>query len=117
VPVLFERDERAAGKTKYSMKKMLKLAGDGAVSFSNKPLKLPLYYGIFSGILSTAYLIISIVLSALNTWALSHVLFATVFLLISALFISLGIFGLYLARIYDEAKSRPIYIINEQINF
>ncbi len=117
VPVLFERDERAAGKTHYSMKKMLKLAGDGAVSFSNKPLKLPLYFGILTGIVSAAYLIAAIVLSALHVWPLSHVLFAIAFLLISALLVSLGIFGLYIARIYDEAKSRPIYIINEQINF
>ena len=117
VPILFERDERAAGQTKYSMGKMLKLAGDGVTSFSNRPLKLPLYFGMFIGFSSTAYLIVSIVLSCMGTWALSHVLFAIVFMLISALFVSLGIFGLYLARIYDEAKSRPIYIINEQINF
>lgn len=117
VPVFFERDERAAGQTKYSLKKMLKLAGDGVTSFSDKPLKLPLYFGTFTCFLSTAYLIAAIILTALGTWSYVHILFAVVFLLISALFISIGIFGLYLARIYDEAKARPIYIINEQINF
>lgn len=117
VPVLFERDERAAGDTKYSMKKMLKLAGDGVTSFSNKPLKFPLYFGTASFILSAAYLIAAIILTTLGTWGYLHILFAIVFMLVSALFISLGIFGMYLARIYDEAKSRPLYIIDEQINF
>jgi dolichol-phosphate mannosyltransferase len=49
VPQEYVRDERAAGETKYSMKKMLKLAGDGITSFSNKPLKFPLYLGIGIG--------------------------------------------------------------------
>ncbi len=117
VPVLFERDMRAAGQTKYSVKKMLKLAGDGVTSFSNIPLKLPLYFGLFLGLLSTAYFICAIVLCAISIWPITHVLFALAFMLIGGLFVSLGIFGLYLARIYDEAKARPIYIINEQINF
>jgi dolichol-phosphate mannosyltransferase len=116
-PVEFIRDERAAGETKYSMKKMLKLAGDGITSFSNRPLKFPLVIGIALSVLSFVYLILSIVLASLHIWTLSHLLFALVFLLISILFISLGIFGLYLGRIYDEAKARPIYIIDEQINF
>ncbi len=117
VPVEFERDERAAGETKYSLKKMLKLAGDGAVSFSNKPLKAPLVLGVFFGFVSFAYLVVAIILCALKIMAIMHVLFAAVFLLISAMFLCLGIFGLYLGRIYDESKQRPIYIIDEQINF
>ena len=117
VPVYFERDERAAGQTKYSVKKMLKLAGDGVTSFSNKPLKFPLYFGAFTGFLSAAYLLAAIILAALDTWSYVHVLFAIVFLFASTLLFSLGVFGMYLARIYDEAKSRPIYIIDEQINF
>lgn len=117
VPQEFVREERAAGKTKYSVKKMLKLAGDGITSFSNKPLKLPLILGAVLGLLSAAYLIASIVLVCLSVWAYIHILFALVFLFIAALFVSFGIFGLYLGRIYDEAKARPIYIIDERINF
>jgi dolichol-phosphate mannosyltransferase len=116
-PLEFVRDERAAGKTKYSMKKMLKLAGDGITSFSNKPLKLPLVIGVTLMILSCAYLIVSIILAALGVFSYIHILFSLVFFFIAALFISLGIFGLYLGRIYDEAKARPIYIIGEKINF
>lgn len=116
-PVEFVRDERAAGQTKYSLKKMLKLAGDGVTSFSNKPLKAPMVLGITLTLLSLCYLVVSVVLTALSIWQLMHVMFALVFLLLGLLFVSLGIFGLYLGRIYDEAKGRPIYIIDEKINF
>ncbi len=116
-PLEFVRDERAAGKTKYSMKKMLKLAGDGITSFSNKPLKLPLAAGITLSILSGIYLILSIILTCIGSWNYMHILFSLIFFFIAVLFISLGIFGLYLGRIYDEAKARPIYIIDEKINF
>lgn len=116
-PIEFVRDERAAGQTKYSVKKMLKLAGDGITSFSNKPLKAPMAIGITLTILSLIYLVLAVVLAATGLWDIVHVLFALVFCLIGALFISLGIFGLYLGRIYDEAKGRPIYIIDEKINF
>ena len=116
-PYEYVRDERAAGKTKYSMKKMLKLAGDGITSFSNKPLKLPMAMGISVLILSMLYLILAVVLVSIGIWAVMHVLFALVFMLIGFLFISLGIIGLYLGRIYDEAKERPIYIVAERINF
>ena len=116
-PVEFVRDERAAGQTKYSLKKMLKLAGDGVTSFSNKPLKAPMALGIALTLLSLCYLVVSVVLTALSIWPLMHVMFALVFLLLGLLFVSLGIFGLYLGRIYDEAKGRPIYIVDEKINF
>lgn len=116
-PVEFVREERAAGETKYTLKKMMKLAGDGAVSFSNKPLRMPLVLGMFTGFLSFCYLVVSIVLASIGTLSYLHILFSIVFILISGLFASLGIFGLYLGRIYDEVKNRPIYIIDEQINF
>ncbi len=116
-PVEYVRDERAAGKTKYSMKKMLKLAGDGVTSFSNKPLKSPTVMGVAVLTLSFAYLIAAVVLCALGVWEYPHILFALAFGLIGLLFVSLGIIGLYLGRIYDEAKARPVYIIDEKINF
>ena len=116
-PCEYVRDERAAGKTKYSMKKMLKLAGDGITSFSNKPLKFAMAFGIAVLILSCLYLVTAIVLASLAILPVLHVLFAVVFALLGFLFISLGIIGLYLGRIYDEAKGRPIYVIGEKINF
>lgn len=115
-PIDFIRDERAAGKTGYSVKKMLKLAGDGITAFSDKPLKIPLVLGLILCFLSAAYLILGIIFYCLESRGIIHILFALVFLLISGLFISLGIFGLYLGRIYEETKARPLYIIDEKIN-
>ena len=115
-PLEYVRDERAAGETKYSIKKMMKLAGDGITSFSNRPLKFPLYCGITLLLLAIAYLILSIILVSTAVLPYMHILFALVFCLISMILISFGIFGLYLGRIYDEAKARPLYIIEEQIN-
>jgi len=115
-PIDFIRDERAAGKTGYSVKKMLKLAGDGITAFSDKPLKIPLVLGLILCFLSAAYLILGIIFYCLESWGITHILFSLVFLLISGLFISLGIFGLYLGRIYEETKARPLYIIDEKIN-
>ncbi len=116
VPIDYVRDERAAGETKYSLKKMLKLAGDGITSFSNKPLKFPLIIGMILAFASFVYLVLAVVFFCMGAWPYLHILFSLLFGLISCLFIVIGIFGLYLGRIYDEAKARPIYIIDEQIN-
>ncbi len=116
VPIDYVRDERAAGETKYSLKKMMKLAGDGITSFSNKPLKFPLVFGIILSFAAFVYLVLSVVLYCTGAWPYLHIIFSLLFGLISCLFIVFGIFGLYLGRIYDEAKARPIYIIDEQIN-
>lgn len=116
VPIDYVRDERAAGETKYSLKKMLKLAGDGITSFSNKPLKFPLILGIILFFAAFVYFVLAVVFCCTGSWEYVHVLFSLLFGFIACLFIVIGIFGLYLGRIYDEAKARPIYIIAEQIN-
>ena len=116
-PVEYVRDERAAGETKYTLKKMFRLAGDGITAFSDKPLKLPLYFGIALMCFSLLYLVLGIVLAALSIWPVYHVLFAVSFALISLLSIFLGIMGMYLGRMYDEAKNRPLYMIREKVNF
>ncbi len=116
--VFFHRQERAAGETKYTLKKMLKLAGDGIVSFSSSPLKLgaPLGIGVcgLSALGFILYLILSLVggYFALNTALLFAILF------VSGLILTVfGITGLYFARLYDEVKGRPMYIIGEKVNF
>lgn len=110
-PVEYERDARAAGETKYTLKKMFKLAADGITAFSSKPLLLPLYCGAAIVPLSLIYLIVSVILSAANILNPLHAVFACIFLLLGMLFLFLGIMGLYLARIYDEVKDRPEYIL------
>ncbi len=116
-PVEYVREERAAGETKYTLKKMFRLAGDGITSFSDKPLKLPLYVGAVLLPMSLVYGVAATVLVILGIWEIGYVLFALVFTILSVTLVSLGIMGLYLSRIYDEAKGRPMYMIGEEINF
>lgn len=112
----YERDERAAGETKYTLKKMLRLASDGIIAFSDIPLKLPLYIGAVGMVLSFIYMIVAIVLTCTGTLSYFNILFSLVFMLVFAILTAAGVMGLYISRIYDEAKGRPNYIIEERID-
>lgn len=110
----YKRDERWAGETKYPLKKMLKLAGDGIVSFSADPLRWALKAGVgllFGGAL---WLLVLIVLAicgvAFGQWM---IIMAGMCMLTALVLLALGIMGEYISRIYDEAKDRPVYIINK----
>ncbi|ERI93072.1 glycosyltransferase, group 2 family protein [Clostridiales bacterium oral taxon 876 str. F0540] len=115
----YERKERFAGETKYPLKKMLKFALDGIFSFSVKPLKLAEYLGSIAILTTLAIIFYSIVSSVIGLrsialgWTLS-LTFITFFGGIQLL--SIGIVGEYIARIYDESKERPLYIIDKEIN-
>ena len=115
----YERKERFAGKTKYPLRKMLKLASDGIIGFSTKPLKLVGGLGILAIITSFIILIYSI-LSFLFKWnnltAGWTSMMVTITFFSGTILISLWMIGEYIARIYDESKSRPQYIINKKIN-
>ena len=115
----YDRKERIAGKTKYPLTKMLKLAGDGIISFSSKPLKLMGGIGIVSIFLSFIILIYSILSfmtgNAITAGWTSIMVTVTFFAGIQLL--SLWLMSEYIRRIYDESKQRPEYIIDEIINF
>lgn len=115
----YERKERFAGKTKYPLKKMLKLASDGIISFSTKPLKIVGGLGILSIILSFVILVYSI-LSYIFKWNNLTPgwtsLMVTMTFLGGSILLSLWMIGEYIARIYDESKARPQYIISKKIN-
>ena len=118
-PYEYERKERFAGKTKYPLKKMLKLASDGIISFSIKPLKLVGTLGIISVIISLGILIYSI-LSFIFKWNNLTPGWTSIMITITffggVILLSLWMIGEYIARIYDEAKDRPQYIIDKRIN-
>ena len=115
----FERSERFAGETKYPLKKMIKLAMDGIMSFSYKPLKFASYIGILISGISFIYLIAVLLQklffphSAQSGWAS---LIAVSLFFNGIILLMLGIIGEYIGRIYDEAKGRPLYIISELKN-
>lgn len=118
-PFEYERKERFAGKTKYPLKKMLKLASDGIISFSTKPLKIVGGLGIFSviaSILILLYAILSFIFKWNNLAAGWTSLMVVTTFLSGIILISLWMIGEYIARIYDEVKGRPQYIIDKTIN-
>ena len=119
IPFQYERKERFAGKTKYPLKKMLKLASDGIISFSTKPLKIVGGLGILSIVISFILLIYTLIsylfkLNNLSAGWTSLMLGITFFAGVQLL--SLWIMSEYIARIYDESKNRPQYIIEKKIN-
>lgn len=116
VPVEYVRHERQAGKTKYTLKKMLRLAFDGILGFSYKPMSLALYAGAALGATGMLGLIALIIIAATIgcapwLWAVDALV------LINALTLAaIGVQGAYLNRIYDEVRGRPLYIAAETIN-
>ena len=115
----YERDERLAGETKYPLKKMIRFAKDGIVSFSTKPLKMVQTLGFLTiaiAVLILCYSLMSkyIFRSVVPGW--TSLMVITTFFSGVQLF-SIGLLGEYIARIYDESKNRPLYLIKEKINF
>ena len=119
IPLEYERDERFAGKTKYPLKKMIKFAADGIISFSAKPLKLITGLGIFSVFIAFAimlYALIAFIFPNISTVPGWTSLMITITFLSGVQLISVGVLGEYIARMYDESKNRPLYIVDKKIN-
>ncbi len=114
--VYFDRDERFVGETKYPLWKMAKLGLDAVISFSNVPLRLCM--GIGLGIAGLSILLgIATIIGKL--WHLGSFIvgWASLFVLISFIggihLFMLGILGEYLARVYDEVRGRPLYLVSD----
>lgn len=119
VPLEYERQERFAGKTKYSLTKMVKLASDGITSFSKKPLKILGVFGIFAIIASILLFIYAIISYAFK---LNSLMPGWTSIMITITFfgglqlISVWLISEYIGKIFDESKNRPEYIIAKKIN-
>ena len=117
VPVEYVRNERYAGKTKYTLKKMLKLAMDGIIGFSDRPLTLCTGFGAATLAIAGLGLIALIVLTCCAVpfpawlWAIDGVV-----VLQAMTFLFLGVQGSYMNRMYDELQARPLYIVAEDLN-
>ena len=117
VPIEYVRNERYAGKTKYTLKKMLRLAMDGIIGFSDRPLTICGAFGAGVLALGGLGLIALIVLACCAVqfpawlWALDGIV-----ILQAMLFMFQGIQGSYMNRMYDELKARPLYIVAEELN-
>ena len=110
-----ENRERAAGNTKWNIKKLLKYAIDGILSYCDSPLRLPIYLGGLSAFAGLIYFIVFLILHYGCAWALSglHVVLAALLVIGGIIMLCLGIIGEYLARIYEEVKGRPVFIVDE----
>ena len=112
VPIVYDRAPRFAGKTHYPFTKMLRLALDGVTALSIKPLQIASWIGLATGVFAIALLIYSLI-----GWLTGNVqagwtsLMATVAILSSVQLFVLGIMGEYLGRLYEQAKGRPLYIV------
>src|SRR3989344_4454952 len=115
----FRRPPRFAGKPKANIFQALDVAMNGIFSFSYFPLKIATWFGFFTFIIALILFIVEIALFI--TLGRKVPGFTTTILIIlfffGALFFLLGIIGIYLARIYDEVKQRPNFIVRNEVGF
>ena len=118
--VTFDRPPRAAGTSKYSLRKMIGLAANEIISFSDAPLRLALWAGAAVSALAFVY-----GLSVIGRWAFGDPSlergWSSTIVIIAVLgganMLMTGVIGLYVGRIYAEAKGRPLYIVERAIGF
>ena len=117
--VTYVRDVRQAGETKYPLKKMLRFALNGLMSFSLVPLQLASYLGFLISSIGFFYIVYAIGLKLFT----DRVVLGWTSVMVAVLFlggvqlISLGIIGEYIGRIYEEVKQRPLYVVDEAKGF
>jgi glycosyltransferase involved in cell wall biosynthesis len=117
--VAFHRPARAAGETKYPFFKMLRLAVNGVVSFSDAPLKLAIWTGAAVSMLAVLYGLYAIATGlftdhAVRGWTSTVVI---VSFLCGVNMLLTGMVGLYVGRIYSEVKQRPLYVVAKRVGF
>ena len=119
VPIPFERQPRAAGETKYPLAKMLRFAIDGILSFSQKPLRIATWLGLFSALLAfTGIVWVLVVRLWWGQWVEGWASLLTAVLFLGGIqLICIGILGEYVGRIYREVKGRPLYIVADTVGF
>ena len=110
----YAREERLAGKSKYSMRKMFNFAIDGITSFSIKPIRLVFALGALMLVVSSFILIYAVIIKligkAVSGWTFT---ICSIWIIGGIQMISLGIIGEYIGKSYSEVKSRPRYIIED----
>ena len=113
-----EHAERAEGKSSYSLRRLLSVASDNMIAFSNKPLRLMLQFGFCVVVLSILmalfylirYLTGGIAVDGFTTMVISMWLLGGIIIML------IGMTGIYIGKIFDKTKDRPLYIIRDKIN-
>lgn len=117
-PFSYDRDERHAGTTKYPLARMLAFAANAILSFSAKPLGLAIRLGLATiavGIAGACYMIYLKIFTDIPVPGVTAILL-TIIIFGGAQLMLTGLVGEYVARIFEEAKNRPLYVISETRN-
>lgn len=116
--ILYDRDERVAGTTKWNYLKLVNLAIDGITSFTTAPLRISTVLGIVVSIITFIYLIALVIRTLLFGTDLGGYpsMMAVILFLGGIQLLSLGIIGEYVGKIFNETKQRPLYFIEEYHN-
>lgn len=115
----YERDRRQAGRSKYTLTRLLRLAYDGLFSFSTAPLRLAVYAGFALAVM--AFLGAVWVVYQKLVYGISLVGWASTIVVLMFLggmiLLTLGVIAEYLMRIFDEVKQRPLYVVGERVGW
>ena len=117
--VLYERKERFAGETKYPLKKMLRFAMTGVISFSSAPLRVALNLGFAVSFISFALGIWSLIVKVSGLYNVPG--WTSIVVVVTFIggiqLVVLGVIGEYIGDIHAEVKRRPLYVVSELENF
>jgi polyisoprenyl-phosphate glycosyltransferase len=117
--ILYDRQERAAGKPKQNLRRLVKYAMDGMFSFSYKPLRFVTYMGLLVAAVSFLLAVFYVIDFFVRNKPITG--FTTTIVMILFLggvqLVSIGILGEYIGRIYEELKQRPLYVVQETAGF
>jgi glycosyltransferase involved in cell wall biosynthesis len=112
--VRYKRQARQVGETKFPVRKMLRFALDGITSFSFFPLRLATWTGFAVSLFAFLYIVVVLILKAVGvSWLGYTSLMASILFLGGVQLLMIGIMGEYLARIFEEVKRRPLYLVGE----
>lgn len=116
--IIYDRDPRAAGETKYNYSKMLNLAIDGLTTFTTTPLRFSSIIGFVVSFVAFIYILVIILKTVLLGDGVAGYpsIMAVVLFLGGIQLVSIGIIGEYVGRIFNETKNRPVYFIEEYHN-
>jgi glycosyltransferase involved in cell wall biosynthesis len=115
--VTFQREARSAGKTKYTPGRMLRFSFDAITSFSHRPLQFATLLGFALSLLAFLAIPLTVVARYTNIYERGVPSTIVIVLLLGGIqLICVGIIGEYVARIYDEVKQRPLYVVRDRAN-
>lgn len=118
IAIEVEHAERSIGRTSYDFSRLVSLAFNTIISFSNKPLKLVVKFGLLISLLSFIAAIYSLYLyfkGKIEVAGYSSII-VSIWMLSGIIITTIGVTGIYVGKIFDQTKSRPVFIIDESIS-